>query len=544
MANTDKTHAGSAASAAVVFIFSSLLVFPCGVSAAGAAYQELSSRAGEIGVPVPAVPEAPRAAASARGKAGKVNVTGKSAIIAMSDEALAAAAPDQKLEMLRTLILRSYPNQPRPGDGPRDQEELEEAIIRILASAPDAASFDRLYYRLNQTALYTSVTCQSRIRDLAERARASVKPGDWEGLRGYVDTVTGTSHSGRNLIKFLIDGRAVMEEAGPLLMGAKNSIHIEIFHLQADHIGWGLAKILSEKAKAGVAVRFLIDGFGSKVDDEPEVRKLIAFLRESGAEVIVKEPPLLKGHLDHRKIVVIDGKAGFTGGMNIGKDYQENWHDQQTLVMGPAVARLQEVFLERWQAAGGLVSSMEDFFPSLTEYPDGAETQVVGHIGNRDQNIKAMYLRAIGTAQRSVRIATPYFADKDVVKALCLAAKRGVKVQLVFPQANNQPLVQSAANANYPALIKAGVEIYEYKERMAHLKVAVIDGRWATFGSSNLDARSLINNDELNLIITDPRVAEDIGRRLFDVDIRKSDRVIEYSPGLGDYVAGQLGGFL
>jgi cardiolipin synthase len=473
-----------------------------------------------------------------------MNLKGVSAIVAMSDDALAAATPDQKLEMLRTLILRSYPNQRPPSDGPRDQEELEEAIIRILASAPDAASFDRLYYRLNHTSLYTSVTYQSRIRDLAERARASVKPGDWEGLRRYVDTVTGTAHSGPNLIKFLIDGQAVMKEAGPLLMAAKNSIHIEIFQLQADHIGWGLAKILSEKAQAGVSVRFLIDGFGSDVDNKPEARKLIAFLRESGAEVIVKEPPLLKGHLDHRKIVVIDGKAGFTGGMNIGEHYQEDWHDQQTLVIGPAVARLQEAFLERWQAAGGQVPSGGDLFPALMEYPAGAETQVVGHMGNRDQNIKAMYLRAIGTAQSSIRIATPYFADKDVVKALCLAAKRGVRVQLVFPEKNNQKLVQSAANASYPALIKAGVEIYEYKERMAHLKVAVIDGRWATFGSSNLDARSLINNDELNLIVTDPRVAGDIERRLFDVDILKSDRVVEYSPGLGDYVAGQLGGFL
>ncbi len=537
-----KPNAAMAASTAAIFIFSASVVLPCKTYAAGAAYQALSSQAKAAAVPEPG---SPRPSAPAGAKANKMLFAREAAIIAMSDAQFAAATPDQKVEMLKTLISRSTPNQQNGDGGPdRDQEDLEQAILRILASAPDAASFDRVYYRLDLSKLEAAVTAQSRIKEMVERARNSVVPGDWDGLRRYVDTVTETSHSGRNLIKFLIDGREFLPEVTPALKAANSSIHIEIFHLQPDNVSRDLANILVERAKAGVAVRFLIDEHGSKVEHDPEIVKLIDLMRAGGIEVIVKEPPSIKDHLDHRKILVMDGKVGFTGGMNIGKDYQENWHDQQTLVQGPAVARLQEAFLERWKTAGGRIAAYEALFPALLEYPDGAVTQVVGHIGKTDQNIKAAYLRAIGTAQKSIRIATPYFTDKDVVKALCRAGERGVKVQLVFPKENNIPIVQNAARSFYPKLLKAGVEIYEYKDRMAHLKVAVIDGLWATFGSSNLDARSLKNNDELNLIVTDPGVAGDIERRLFDVDILKSDRITSYKPGFMDYVAHPFGGLL
>ncbi len=537
-----KPNAAMAASTAAIFIFSASIILPCKTSAAGAAYQALSSQAKAAKVPEPA---GPRPAEPAGAKANKMLFAREAAIIAMSDAQFAAASPDQKVDMLKTLIGRSAPNQQNGDGGPdRDQEDLEQAIIRILASAPDAASFDRVYYRLDLRKLNSAVTAQSRIKELVERARNSVVPGDWDGLRRYVDTVTETSHSGRNLVKFLIDGREFLPEVKPALKAANSSIHIEIFHLQPDNVSRDLANILVERAKAGVTVRFLIDEHGSKVEHDPEIVKLIDLMRAGGIEVIVKEPPSIKDHLDHRKILVMDGKVGFTGGMNIGKDYQENWHDQQTLIQGPAVAKLQEAFLERWKAAGGRIAASEALFPPLPEYQDGAVTQVVGHIGKADQNIKAMYLRAIGTAQKSIRIATPYFTDKDVVKALCRAGERGVKVQLVFPKENNIPIVQNAARSFYPRLLKAGVEIYEYKDRMAHLKVAVIDGVWATFGSSNLDARSLKNNDELNLIVTDPGVAGDIERRLFDVDITKSDRITNYKPGFMDHVAHPFGGLL
>ncbi|MCX5792906.1 MAG: phosphatidylserine/phosphatidylglycerophosphate/cardiolipin synthase family protein [Elusimicrobia bacterium] len=526
-----------------VILFS--LLFPLISSPAAysqsAAYAELLSDPGSARAAVPLTPPAVPGGGAEKSSASRESQK----IMKLTDEALAAASPGQKIQMLKTLINDSHPDQNNSDGNNWDQPDLEKAILRVLGSAPDAAAFDYVYYRLDHGQLSRSVGWYKDISNLADKYRATVVPGDWQGMRRYVDAVTETSSAGRNYIKFLIDGREVMPAAGPVLQAAAKSIHIEIFHLQADKIGWGLANVLSAKARAGVAVRFLIDERGSKAEHEPELQKLIASLRASGAAVIVKEPSAhFEGHLDHRKVIVIDGKTAFTGGMNIGLDYQEKWHDQQTLVIGPAVARLQEAFLERWKNAGGSYSPAEDLFPALAEAADGAETQVVGHIGRNDQNIKAVYLRAIGTAQKTVRIATPYFTDKDVINALRAAARRGVKVQLVFPKENNIPLVQSAARANYPKLIKAGVEIYEYKGRMAHLKVTAIDSVWATFGSSNLDTRSMKNNDELNLVINDAAVATDIETRLFGADIPQSERITHYSPSLMDHISDQFGGLL
>jgi cardiolipin synthase len=529
---------------AVVFSLLFPLISTQGAYSQDGAYSQLLPGSADLYVPDAGAPQA----ACAAGGGEKSFASGESeTIMKLSNKALFTASPAQKMQMIKTLMRDSNSghNNSEADNWGQDQENLGKAILRVLGSAPDAAAFDYVFYRLDQASLGRSVGWYKSIEYLAGRYRGTVVPGDWQGLRRYVDSVTETSSAGRNLIKFLIDGREVLPVAAPALQTAAKSIHIEIFALHPDKIGWGLAKLLSEKARAGVTVRFLIDEYGSKVGHDPEIVKLIASLRESGATVIVKKPSrALKGHLDHRKIMVIDGRTAFTGGMNIGSDYQEKWHDQQTLVVGPAVAKLQEAFLERWSNAGGGYSAAEDLFPALEEPAGGAETQVVGHIGHADQNIKAVYLRAIGTAQRTVRIATPYFTDKDVIGALRAAAKRGVKVQLVFPRENNIPIVQGAARANYPALIKAGVEIYEYRGRMSHLKVAAIDGVWATFGSSNLDGRSMVNNDELNLVINDPRIARDIETRLFDADIPQSDRITDYTPYLVDRVANQFGGVL
>jgi cardiolipin synthase len=495
------------------------------------------------GARAPAVGEVSLADAVSAGLADKRVNPMELPILTMKDEALAASTPDQKVEMLQTLVRNSIPSEVS-NNGLGAQDYRERMIVHILASAGDAASFDRMFYRVGADKLYRSVKDRRPILAMAAKSRTSAVPGDWAGLPKYIETVTGADSPKRNLIKFLIDGPSVMAEGGKALREAKSSIHIEIFQLQADNIGRGLADILVEKAKAGVKVRLLLDVYGSKLDKDPELAKMIASLRAGGVWVITKPLPLLKDHLDHRKVIVIDGKVGFTGGMNVGRLYQIDWHDQQTLIVGPAVTELQKAFVERWYVSGGDLISSVELFPFLSEVPEGAESQVVPHTGQRDQNIKAMYLRAIGTAQKSIRIANPYFTDADMVVALCRAAWRGVKVQLVLPQDNDQEMVQHASRASYPELIKAGVEIYEYKGRMAHEKVAVMDGLWATFGSSNLDARSLENNDELNLAVMDAGVAEDIRTRLFDADLSKCERILHYSPNIADHAADQFGGML
>ncbi|MFI5346971.1 MAG: phosphatidylserine/phosphatidylglycerophosphate/cardiolipin synthase family protein [Elusimicrobiota bacterium] len=458
----------------------------------------------------------------------------ENAIVGLSDLALMKATSDQKIAMLKTLIKYSHPQQSGNGNDDPNQPPREQAIIRILGSSKDAASFDRVFFRIDPRELPRALSDPQPVFDMVERNRAAVVPGDWDGLSRYIDTVADTKSSGKNNIEFLIDAGAIAPGLA-VLEGAKTSIHLEVFQLQADEYGWTVARLLADKAKAGVHVRIMIDDNGSSVSTDPEIQKLLDFMRAAGATVIVKTPTIFASHLDHRKVLVVDGDTAFTGGMNIGLDYQKNWHDQQTLIQGPAVTALQSAFLERWRAAGGTVPDAEtpDLFPPLKDQPGGAETRVVAHEGAaKDQNIRAMYLRAIGTAEHSIRIANPYFVDASVVAELIRAARRHVKVQVVLPEDNDQALVQRGSRAYYPDLLAAGVEIYEYQGRMAHEKVAVFDSRWSTFGSSNLDSRSLRYNDELNLAVSDPGVARYIETNLFDEDLKKSTRITSYSPNL------------
>lgn len=376
-----------------------------------------------------------------------------------------------------------------------------------------------------------------------KRAAQALAPGDWPGYLRFLDAETGSRSLGKNSIEFLVD-KEVIAPAVAAVTGARQTIHLEVFQYQPDKIGWSFAKLLAAKAGQGVRVRVLLDGCGTN-PKHADVKSLIDFLRQKGVQVLVRPAPLLDTHIDHRKVMVIDGAIGFTGGMNIGETYQENWHDQQSLIKGPAVAKLQEAFLSQWKAVGGTTSPGEDLFPASSDAPDGFETRVVTHMGgNNDQNIKLAYLGAFATAQHLIRIADPYFVDKDIIGALMAAARRGVTVQVVLPAMNNKKIVQGASRAFYPDMIEAGIEVYEYQGRMAHEKVAVVDSYWATFGSSNLDARSLLYNDELNIVVTDARFAMNVESVLFAPDLPQSKRILSYYPSLAEKaeraIAGEL----
>ncbi|MEQ1917819.1 MAG: phospholipase D-like domain-containing protein [Elusimicrobiota bacterium] len=454
------------------------------------------------------------------------------AIINLNASALALATPAQKISMLKTLIASAGRNT-GGGDGGGDPNALprEQAVYNILGSAKDAADFDYLYYRVEPRGLWQAAD-RRKIKAMVAAQRATAVPGDWEGFGRYVDTVAETKSSGKNQIQFLIDGEGAIAPITAAIENANRSIHLEIFQFQPDAIGQAVANMLSAKAAAGVKVRMMIDQYGTKPDPETaaKIDEIFAVLRQAGVQIIIPKGTLLNSHLDHRKVLVIDGEVGFTGGMNIGKHYQEDWHDQQTMVIGPAVAKLQEAFVGQWQAAGGTFDAGENLYPPQPEIPGGSDTRVVSHAGGQDRNIKAAYLRAFLTAQTEIRIANPYFVDSDVVAILSAAAKRGVKVQVIVPEDNDVKIVQRASRAFYPDLIAAGVEVYEYQGRMAHQKVCTIDGFGVTAGSSNMDARSFVNNDELNIVMADAKLAEYVNKHLFDEDLKRSKRILSYTP--------------
>ena len=454
-------------------------------------------------------------------------------ILNLSPEARALATPAEKLKMLKTMLDTQSRSGNNSGEG-GDPDRFRRGDA-MLGSAPDAAAFDWVYYRADPVAM-RRVMDAKKLRDLSSRYRAGAVPGDWAGYLRYLDTVAETSSAGRNQVEFLIDGADVIAPALAVIDDAKYTIHMEVFQLQGDEVGRAVAERLAAKAAKGVKVRLLLDEHGT-APDEPSggpVRELIALMRGSGVDVRVRTTPFAASHLDHRKVMVVDGDVGFTGGMNVGKSYQVDWHDQQTMIIGPAVARLQDNFLEQWRAQGGAVDRNEPgVYPAIDAPAKGVETRVVMHRGGAaDQNIKAAYIRAFATAQTSIRIANPYFMDADVVRTLCEAAGRKVQVQVVLPEDNDVKIVQRGSRAYYPDMIKAGVEVYEYQGRMAHEKVAVIDTYWSTVGSSNLDTRSLSSNDELNLVLMDRELAAYIERFLFDADLKRSKRITDYTPTL------------
>ena len=195
--------------------------------------------------------------------------------------------------MLKTLIAIANADSGRQNDGGPDyqQEQEQKMLLHILSSAPDAAAFDYAYDRLDPDSLKRAAGDSETVTSMVAKAQASAKPGDWAGYLNYIDTVAGTQSSGKNSIEFLVDGQ-VLAPLTQAIAQAKKSVHIEVYQYQADSVGWSFAQLMAKKVGDGVRVRLLVDDFGTDADD-PEVVKLIDFLRQSGAEVLVRETPFL-----------------------------------------------------------------------------------------------------------------------------------------------------------------------------------------------------------------------------------------------------------
>lgn len=347
--------------------------------------------------------------------------------------------------------------------------------------------------------------------------------GDWSGFSQYLDKVCASPSSGKNALE-LVDSRAFHKVVIESIDSAKESIDVMMFEVEDDEVTEEVFDAMIEKAKeTKVSVRALFDAHGF----HPSPSK-VQEMKEAGIHVLFRPAPLFRGHLDHRKLWVIDGKKAYVGGMNLGLSYHQLWRDQQTLILGPAVARLEHLFTDAWASASGadLNRAWRPGTRAEASISDGAETHVVNHEGGfADENIKLAYLRAIRTSTERIRIATPFFGDKDIVDALLEARKRGVEVELYLPRENVRPYMLDAARVFYEELLSEGVQIFEQTECMVHLKVASFDGRVATVGSSNLDARSMEYNNELNLFVIDESFTAEVDEQIFGALRRESELV-------------------
>jgi len=313
---------------------------------------------------------------------------------------------------------------------------------------------------------------------------------------------------------------------------ARHHVHLEYYIWAADRVGTRLRDLLCQKAQSGVKVRLLIDSIGSSGLS----RRFLAPLRASGAEVawfnrisLARFRPGLINFRTHRKIVVCDGRVGFTGGINVC-DYHseavvghEAWRDTHVRIEGLPVVWLQSVFLEDWYFAAGGGPTSEAYFPGDDAPAEGPWVQIIASGPDHDlYGIHKFCFSAIASARERVLITTPYFVpDESIYAAMVTAALRGACVRLLVPKQGDSRLVTAAARSYYDELARAGVAIYEYGPPMLHAKTLVVDRDIAVIGSANMDNRSFRLNFEIMAAVYDEATASRLAA-LFEEDLHKA----------------------
>jgi cardiolipin synthase len=393
---------------------------------------------------------------------------------------------------------------------------------------------------------------------------------DLKSLAVLEEQATGVPLIAGNRVMLLFDGPATMRAMMEAARAATSSINLETYIFDQDQIGNEFADVLIEKQRQGVQVNIMVDAVGA-------IATPAAFfdrMRAAGIRVVIfnpVNPAKAKGHWDlnnrnHRKLMVVDGRIAFTGGINISSTYANSslfrskykketadgskvgWRDTHVRIEGPAVAPLQYSFVSQWvQQEGGELPQAE-YFPRLAPAGDKLIRVLAGNPAGDSDIYKALVV-AITEAKTSIHITSAYFVpDQQIVDALAGAAQRGVDVRLVLPGVSDHSMIRYAGQGFYDQLLKAGVKIFELQVAVLHAKTAVIDGAWSTIGSANIDRRSFLHNYELNVVVMDPAFGRDM-ESAFNEDLRDSkevtrerwkhrpwtDRIREWAARLAEY---------
>jgi len=336
-----------------------------------------------------------------------------------------------------------------------------------------------------------------------------------------------------NKVTTLLNGDEVFPAMLEAIRSARRSIDFETYIYWSGTVGREFGDALSERARSGVPTHLIIDWLGSTKADE----KILEAMRKAGVEIVRYRPLRWYSvdrinHRTHRKLLVVDGRIGFTGGVGIADQWlgsaqdPEHWRDSHFRVEGPVVAQLQAAFLDNWIEAEGHVLDGEAFYPQLR--PVGSDFAQVFRSapGEGSASIRLMYLLAIAAATKSILIANAYFVpDSQAVAMLVEARRRGADVEIIVPgPVLDAQIVRRASRAMWGPLLEAGVRIYEYQPTMYHTKVMVVDDIWASVGSTNFDDRSFRLNDEANLNVLDAGFAQE-QTRVFAEDRGRSREV-------------------
>jgi len=346
-----------------------------------------------------------------------------------------------------------------------------------------------------------------------------------------------------NRVTLLFDGPQTMAAMEAAIQGASQSIHLETYIFDQDPMGNRFAEMLMQRQRAGVKVRIIYDAVGTLQTPS----SFFDALRAAGIELLAFNPvnpfklhgPWQPNNRDHRKILVVDGRIGFTGGVNISSSYSNSslfrssarksstvgWRDTHLQIEGPAVAALQTVFLRTWNAHQSAPVRDAALFPA-TPHAGGKVVQVVASEPDGQQEVHAAYIEAIGAARHRIYLTSAYFVpDPPMLGALLKAAQRGVDVRIVLPGVPEGGMVFYASHALFDTMLEGGIRIYQMRQAVLHAKTAVIDGRWSTVGSTNMDTRSFLHNSEINVIVIDQNFGAAM-ESAFAEDLRDSDLVL------------------
>lgn len=359
------------------------------------------------------------------------------------------------------------------------------------------------------------------------------------------EAATGVPLIAGNKVDLLFDGPQTMKAMMSAIAQAKNHINFETYIFDQDELGEQFANLLLDKQRQGVTVNIIYDSVGTIGVPQAFFDRM----RAGGIHLVAfnpVNPAKVRGNgwkvnnRDHRKILIVDGKVAFTGGINISDTYSKSspfrsksrptdasevgWRDTHVRIEGPAVAAFQWLFIQAWtnQDADDLRDA--DYFPALATAGDRI-VRVLGSKPGGQFEIYKAYLLAMQEAKKSIHITMAYFVpDEQTLQALKDAARRGVDVRIVLPSKSDSGLVFHAGRAFYDDLLSSGVKIHELKLAVLHAKTAVIDGVWSTVGSTNLDTRSFLHNSEVSVIVMGAGFGNEM-ERAFQEDVKNSTEI-------------------
>lgn len=341
---------------------------------------------------------------------------------------------------------------------------------------------------------------------------------------------------GGNRVETLVNGGEYFPKMLEAVKSAKKTITFETFVAVDGYVTYDLVMAMVERARAGVRVHVIFDGIGSSRMDEAYLEAL----RSGGVEVELYKPfnifkPISGNNRDHRKILVVDGELGFTGGAGYADCWngdardEGEWRDTMYSLRGPIVADLQHGFSNNWKELRGVELEGEEYFPQLKRLKGVNTVEALVTLGapyERGDTLGAANLLAIDAAKKSILIEHAYFLpNKQLKKAIIRACERGVKVEVIVPNEHiDTAVVREVSKTHWPELMAAGVQIYEFQPSMMHGKLMVVDDELSVIGSGNFDDRSFFINDELNVLVRGKRFARE-QREMFEFDRSRSKRM-------------------